>query len=238
MRGFASRSAVCILLALTSCRSSRSDLAESADNSRDAESADTAGAESPGSKSAWSLVCNFDSASAGTIPTGFTPRSGEWSIVEDATAPSPAHALAQTGKSDNNSLNLIVMDDVKQADVELDVKIKAVAGETEQGGGVGWRIHDAKNGYFARISPLEHTFRVYKFIDGEKKQLQSSTVQVTPGWHELRIAMHGDSIRGYFDGRSCITAHDTSFTAAGKVGLWTKSDAQTRFDDLKVGEVH
>jgi hypothetical protein len=227
MRESRARCAACAVLLLAACRSTNSDLDEAS------------AAEAPGSRSTWSLVCNFDSASAGSVPSGFTPRSGEWSIVEDATAPSPTHALAQTGRStDGNALNLIVMDDVKQSDVELDVKMKAVAGEAEQGGGLGWRIHDAKNGYFARVSPLEHTLRVYKFIDGEKKPLQSASVQVAPGWHELRITMHGDTIKGYFDGRSCLTAHDTSFTAPGKVGLWTKSDAQTRFDDLKVGEPH
>jgi hypothetical protein len=128
------------------------------------------------------------------------------------------------------------MDDVKQADVELVVKMKAVSGENDQGGGLAWRISDGKNYYLARFNPLEHNLRVYKVIDGERKQLKSATVQVTAGWHELRITMHGDTIRGYIDGRGYVTANDASFKSAGRVGLWTKSDAETRFDDLKIGE--
>ena len=226
MRSLASRCAVCACLVFAACRSSSSDSAESEASA------------SANSRSAWSLVCNFDTANAGGLPSGFTPWSGEWSIVEDATAPSPAHALGQAGKSAENVLNMIVMDDVKQADVDLDVKMKAVGGEIEQGGGLAWRIHDTRNGYIARLSALEHNFRVYKLIDGEKKQLQSASVHVTPGWHELRITMHGDTIRGYLDGRGCLTAHDTTFSAPGKVGLWSRADAQTHFDDLKIGEPH
>lgn len=226
MQSLASRCAACACLLLFACRSSSSDFAESS------ESAST------GSRPAWSLVCSFDSANAGTVPTGFTAWSGEWSIVEDPTSPSPTHALAQTGKSAENVVNMIVMDDVKQADVDLDVKLKTVGGEADQGGGLAWRLHDTRNGYVARLSPVEHNLRIYKLIDGEKKQLQSASVHVTNGWHELRITMHGDTIRGYLDGSGCITARDTTFSAPGKVGLWTRADAQTHFDDLKIGETH
>jgi hypothetical protein len=209
---------------LAACRSS-SELAESS------------AAESANAKGTWSLVCNFDSVATGVVPTGFTPRSGEWSVVEDTTAPSPMHAFAQTGKNTESAANLVLMDDVKQADIELSVKLKPVAGETEQGGGLAWRVHDTRNYYMARFNPLEKNFRVFKVIDGERKQLQSASVQLSPGWHEMRITMHGDTIKGYIDGRGYLTARDSSFGAPGKVGLWTRADAQTRFDDLKIGDV-
>lgn len=225
MRSFPARPALCACLLLSACGAPASNLGESS------------ALESSSSKAAWSLVCNFDTVATGVVPTGFTPRSGEWTVVEDTSSPSPQHAFAQTGKGTESAFNLVVMDDVKQSDVELVVKMKAVAGETDQGGGLAWRISDAKNYYLARFNPLERNVRVYKVIDGERKQLQSATVQVTPGWHELRITMRGDTIKGYLDGRGCFTVRDSSFGAPGKVGLWTKADAQTRFDDLKIGEV-
>jgi hypothetical protein len=230
MRWFSAACVLCTGLtagfALGACRSSSS------------ETLDNPAAEPASAKAAWSLVCNFDTVAPGTVPTGFSPRSGDWSVVDDPTAPSPTHALGQIGKSGENAFNLVVMDDVKQSDVELAVKMKAVAGDTDQGGGLAWRISDPKNYYLARFNPLERNFRIYKVIDGERKQLQSASVQVTPGWHELRVTMRGDTIKASIDGHGTVTARDTSFSAAGKVGLWTKSDAQTRFDDLKIGDVH
>jgi hypothetical protein len=226
MRCFSASCALCACLCFAACRSNSS------------ETLDERAAEPASAKAAWSLVCNFDTAAAGSVPTGFSPRSGDWSVVDDATAPSPTRALAQTAKSTESAFNLVVMDDVKQADVELAVKMKAVAGDTDQGGGLAWRISDAKNYYLARFNPLERNFRIYKVIDGERKQLQSTNVQTVAGWHELRVTMRGDTIKASIDGHGTVTARDTSFSAAGKVGLWTKSDAQTHFDDLKVGEVH
>ena len=137
-----------------------------------------------------------------------------------------------------SAFNLVWMDDVKQADVDLAVKIKSAAGEIDQGGGLAWRVHDARNYYVARYNPLEHNLRIYKVIDGERKQLQSANVPLSSGWHDLRVTMRGDTIRTYIDGSPYATARDSSFVGAGKVGLWTKSDAQTHFDDLRIGELH
>jgi hypothetical protein len=222
-----SRSACAILASalVGACKSAASD----ADGS---ESAAT------NSKSTWSLVCNFDAATPGSLPSGFSISSGEWSVVEDPTAPSPTHAIAQTGKAAESAFNLVLMDDVKQADVDLAVRLKPSAGDIDQGGGLAWRVHDARNYYVARYNPLEHNFRVYKVIDGERKQLQSASVQLSAGWHDMRVTMHGETIRAYIDGNPYLSAHDASFVGAGKVGLWTKSDAQTHFDDLRVGELH
>jgi hypothetical protein len=226
MRWFSAGCALCACLLSVACKSNSS------------ESLETTAAEAASAKAAWSVVCNFDTASPGSVPTGFSPRSGDWSVVDDATAPSPSRALAQTSKSAESAFNLLVMDDVKQSDVELAVKLKAVAGDADQGGGLAWRISDAKNYYLARFNPLERNFRLYKVIDGERKQLQTANVPAVAGWHELHVTMRGDTIKASIDGHGTVTARDTSFSAAGKVGLWTKADAQTHFDDLKVGEAH
>jgi hypothetical protein len=62
--------------------------------------------------------------------------------------------------------------------------------------------------------------------------LQSATIRRTEGWHRLRVAMSGDRIECYFDGRKYLDVRDSTFKEAGKIGLWTKADAQTHFDDL------
>lgn len=230
-----------VLLLCAACTTPRSGEAgepgQSGEAGASGESADTRAAlANAAQRSGWSVVCNFDAAAVGAVPTGFTKKSGEWSVVEDASSPSPTRALAQTAKSQASTFNLVLLDDVKQADVDLWVKLKPVTGEEDQGGGLVWRTNDAKNYYLARWNPLEKNFRVYKVVDGERKQLDSAKVDVGSGWREMRVTMRGESIKGWLDGRALLSARDSTFPEAGKVGLWTKSDAQTYFDDLKVGE--
>jgi hypothetical protein len=52
-------------------------------------------------------------------------------------------------------------------------------------------------------------------------------------WHSFRADMRGDHVKVYFDDKKLIDVHDSRFTAAGKVGVWTKADSRTLFDDLR-----
>jgi hypothetical protein len=169
------------------------------------------------------------------LPSGFTPSSGTWSIVDDATAPSARRVLEQTAASATGDFNLILGPTEDSADIEIGVKVCAVAGEIDQGGGIVWRARDARNYYVARVNPLESNLRVFKVVDGVRQQIESADVSVAPGWHELGCTMRGDSIQCSLDGRVLLRARDTAFAGAGRVGLWTKADAKTRFDDLSFG---
>jgi hypothetical protein len=114
--------------------------------------------------------------------------------------------------------------------------MKALAGEDDQGGGLVWRAKDGANYYIARFNPLEDNYRVYKVVDGARKQLGSADFKAAPGWHTLRVVMSADHIVCYLDGEKRLDVTDSTFKEAGKVGLWTKSDAQTHFDDLTTRE--
>ena len=118
------------------------------------------------------------------------------------------------------------------------VSFKAVKGEKDQGGGLVWRYQDANNYYVARMNPLEDNFRVYKVVGGKRsKEFQSADVKVPAGeWHTLKIKHVGDHIECFLDGKKHLDVKDDSIDKAGKVGLWTKADAQTYFDNLKVSE--
>ncbi|MCS6859990.1 MAG: DUF1080 domain-containing protein [Abditibacteriales bacterium] len=177
---------------------------------------------------------SFDADKTDAIPPGFTNAVGEWKVVADNTAPSKPNVLAQRGKSERTTFNVTLIRDTNYKDVDISVKMKAVAGQMDQGGGVVWRAKDAKNYYIARYNPLEDNYRVYKVKDGKRTQLQSADIKRTDGWHTLRVTMQDDHIQGYYDGKKYLDCKDSTFKDAGKVGLWTKADAQTHFDDLTV----
>jgi hypothetical protein len=124
-------------------------------------------------------------------------------------------------------------------DVEISVAFKANAGKKDQGGGVVWRYQDADNYYVARMNPLEDNFRVYKVVAGKRSaEFRDAEVKIPPGeWHTLSVKMSGDKIECFVDGKKYLDAKDDTFAKAGKVGLWTKADAQTSFDTFRVKEL-
>jgi hypothetical protein len=121
-------------------------------------------------------------------------------------------------------------------DLELSVKMKAIAGKEDRGGGLIWRAKDSKNYYVARFNPLEGNYRLYKVDKGKRTLLKSADVKQTDGWHTLTITMKGHFIQCDYDGKKVLEAKDSTFQSAGQIGLWTKADAQSHFDDLTVSE--
>jgi hypothetical protein len=166
--------------------------------------------------------------------TGVGPGS-VWKVMEDPTV-AGGKTLAQTSPEGANSLfNLCVAEDASFTDVDIELALKAVAGKKDQGGGPVWRYKDANNYYVARVNPLEDNYRVYKVVNGKRTQLGSADVK-TPAekWHRLRVVHHGDHIQCFLNGKPMLDVRDGTFATAGNVGLWTKADAVTRFDDLRV----
>jgi hypothetical protein len=177
---------------------------------------------------------NFDADKAGEIAKGFTSDAGKWEVVADETAPSKPNALAQLAKSSGPTFNITLANDTNYKDVDVTVKMKAIAGGTDQGGGIAWRAKDAKNYYVARFNPLEDNYNLYHVLNGRRSEIKGSKVKSTPGWHTLRVTMTGDHIQCYLDGQKHLDAKDSTFKEGGKIGLWSKSDAQSYFDDLEV----
>jgi len=177
------------------------------------------------------------------VPKGWTAaKTGDgegsvWKVTADDTAPSKkGFVLAQTAESPKAMFNLCVLDDSSLKDLQVSVAFKAVKGKVDQGGGIVWRYQDASNYYVARYNPLEENFRLYKVVAGARKQLATKDEFPLKGgeWHTLQIAMEGDKIECKIDGKQIFEAKDSEFPKPGKVGLWTKADAQTYFDLFKV----
>lgn len=177
---------------------------------------------------------NFDAEKAGAIAAGFTNEVGEWKVVADNSAPSKPNVLAQLAKNERPVFNVALASETSYMNVDIAVKFKAIAGVIDQGGGLVWRARDSKNYYIARYNPLENNFRVYKVEAGRRTQLGTSEIKGSEGWHILRVKMTGDHIECSYDGKKYLEVNDSTFKEAGKIGLWTKADAQTHFDDLTV----
>lgn len=170
----------------------------------------------------------FENDSEGSIAAGFHAAAGNWVVVKTNTG----KALEQTAANSNATFNLALVEKTYVKDLDLSVKFTAIAGKLDQGGGVVWRARDAKNYYIVRFNPLEDNFRVYKVLDGKRIQLGSADIPNSPGVHSVRAVMKGKDITCYYDEKKYLEVADEAFSSAGMIGLWTKSDARTRFDDL------
>ena len=188
-------------------------------------------------------VWSFDKDAVGSVPAGWevweTAGRGTpavWKVVAEPSAPSAPNAIAITEvKNRGRTYNLLIAKDTHYKDVEIGLMVKAGTGKEDQGGGPLWRARDADNYYFARWNPLENNFRVYFVKNGRRVQLGSANVKADAKvWHKIEIEHVGNRIEAEFDGKTLITLEDSTFLEAGRIGLWTKADAATVFDDLEV----
>lgn len=180
-----------------------------------------------------SRTWDFDADRPNRIADGFTNESGTW-VVRPAEGKNLV--LAQTAESDDATFNVALASGTSYKDLDLSVRLKAVAGKNDRGGGLVWRAKDAKNYYIARYNPLEDNFRVYKVEAGKRTMFADAKVPGDTAWHTLRVTMSGPKIACYLDGKKYLDADDSTFPDAGRIGVWSKSDAQSYFDDLTVSE--
>jgi hypothetical protein len=172
----------------------------------------------------------FDEAPTGRMAAGFTAEVGIWVVVKSDSG----HALAQQSANDKTTFNIALATKTSAKDLILSVRMKAVAGKIDQGGGLVWRAKDARNYYLARYNPLEDNYRVYKVVDGKRTQLASADIPHAAGWHTLLVVTTGDHILCSYDGNAYLDVRDAAFADAGRIGLWSKADAQSEFDDLSL----
>ena len=182
---------------------------------------------------------NFDNDKAGAMPAGWvagvTGRgSPKWAIEADASAPSKPHVLRQSG---SGTFPYCVLKASSLVDGYVEVKFKPLTGREDQAGGVVWRFKDGDNYYVARANALENNVSLYYTEGGSRKTLKYVDAPV-PGntWHTLRVEFAGTSIKVVLDGKQYIDYKDSHIAGAGAVGVWTKADSVTAFDDFSYGQ--
>jgi hypothetical protein len=141
--------------------------------------------------------------------------------------------LAQTAETQPWAVALL--EDRRYADVDVTVRWKPISGKEDQTGGIIFRAKDAKNYYLVRANSLEDNFRLYTMTDGKRGQIASTKVEAPKvgQWHTMRVVAKGKKLQAYLDGKLLIDHEDANF-AEGYVGLWTKADSVTEFDDLEI----
>jgi hypothetical protein len=181
---------------------------------------------------------NFDDLKTGAPPPGWTAtKTGKgdpkWQVVADDSAPSKPNVLKQSGEA---TYPVCIKDDTSVKNGFVEVKFKPLSGKEDQAGGVIWRCQDAENYYIARANALEDNVTIYHTVKGKRTEKKRAGMKVSSNeWHTLRVDFHGSHFTVSFDGKKALEWQDDTFKDAGKVGLWTKADSVTLFDDFHFG---
>jgi hypothetical protein len=188
--------------------------------------------------SSYAETISFDTDAVGSLPDSWvegvtgrgTPR---WTVERDASAPSKPNVLKQSG---SGTFPWCVRHKTSIEDGFVEVKFKALAGIEDRAGGVVWRWKDADNYYVARANALENNVSLYYTEAGRRRTLKYADAPVPANaWHTLRVEFSARHIRVALNGKTYIQLDDNHIAGPGAVGIWTKADSVTAFDDFSYG---
>lgn len=203
----------------------------------------------PEETAAWGQTrkIDFERETVGQPPAGFSfghtakvGAPGKWVVQEDQGG----KFLAQLDPDRTRSrFPVAVLDDLTANDIDLSVRFRPVSGEVDQAAGLVWRYQDEDNYYIVRANAREDNVVLYKVENGRRTDLPLKGEGRTYGkkapvpsgeWSTLRLVATGNRFEVYLNGSKLYEVEDSTFTGAGKVGVWTKADSVTHFDDLTV----
>jgi hypothetical protein len=185
-----------------------------------------------------SELVDFDTDAVGSAPAGWISGvtgqgAGRWTVEKEPSAPSPPNVLKQSGAGD---FPWCVRRGATIADGYVEVKFMAISGQKDQAGGVVWRWKDGDNYYVARANALENNVSLYYTQNGRRITIKYVDAPVPKNqWHTLRVEFTGEHMRVALDGTFYIDVNDGHIAGTGAIGVWTKADSVTVFDDFRFG---
>lgn len=190
---------------------------------------------------------DFTDDTVGQPPRGFefgrtagVGAPGRWLVQADGANKYLVQADPDATRS---RFPVAVVAGLTAAAVDLSVRFRPVSGRIDQAAGLVWRYQDENNYYIVRANALEDNVVLYKVEKGRRTDLPvtgegrtyGKKIEVPAGqWSTLRVVAAGHRFDVYFNGAKLYEVEDRTFGAAGKVGVWTKADSVTQFDDLTI----
>lgn len=186
-------------------------------------------------------MIQIDQMTVGKPPPGFSfartgrGTQGEWTVVKDPTAKTGLAIEQSSTDTTDYRFPLAFPTTLSVKNVKAEIRFKAVSGKVDRAAGIAVRMGDPDNYYIARANALEDNVRFYRVVAGKRQQLGTANLRVTSGdWHTLTLEAQGQRFALAFDGAKLFEVTDNTFTEAGGVALWTKSDSVTRFDLMTI----
>ena len=160
-------------------------------------------------------------------------------VLQNNEAPSAPHVFAQLkNRGYFTDFNVVLVGETTTTDFDLKVSFLPIAGKADMGGGLIWRARDHQNYYITRANPLEQNIRFYRVVNGVRHKLANfNHIVSVKTWHTLQVVARGKHFQIFFNEQPVFNVSDETFQEGGEIGLWTKADAVTYFDDLQLSIV-
>ena len=194
---------------------------------------------------------DFEEMDVGAQPTGFsTALTGKgspatWVIEVHGAATGVSKVLTQRSNEETNyRFPVCIFENFVSKNVALTVRFKPISGQIDQAAGLVWRYQDANNYYVVRANALEDNVVLYKMKDGKRSDLKptgswpfaygKSAPVPREQWSTLRVIVMGAKFAVYLNDEYLFDVKDETFPGGGRVGLWTKADSVTSFDNFTI----
>ena len=172
----------------------------------------------------------FEAKDKSKLPSTWSAETSKWETASD-----DANTVLKMVSNEGSAFNIAVVKNLYYQNLELEARVKAMSGSEDQGGGLVWRYLDRNNYYIIRANPLENNIRLYKVVDGKRKQLESKEIKIETGERfTIKVSANKNEIDCYYNGEKIFSSSDDTFPGAGAVGFWSKADAVSLFDDLTI----
>lgn len=121
-------------------------------------------------------------------------------------------------------------------DGEISVRFKLVAGQLDQCAGILFNLKPNGDYLTVRFNGKEDNVVLWTFNQGKrsfvKKGSENVPLQMNQ-WHTLQISVKGTNLQASLNGKHLLD-YTLAEPVSGKVGLWSKTDSVSYFDDFTV----
>jgi hypothetical protein len=204
---------------------------------------------------------------SGAEPTRFVPLVGNWVVAVDSghkvvlvdgrewKRGQPANGLADKARAIYGSRHEEFIDNVKAfayfpiavaKDVddfqngEISMRFKLVGGTLDRCAGILFNVKPNGDYLTVRFNGTEDNLVLWKFEQGKRSFVKKGVENVPIAmntWHDMKIVVKGTQLEGWLDGRKLLD-YTLPAPVTGKVGLWSKTDSMSEFDDFGVRASH
>jgi Laminin G domain len=200
---------------------------------------------------------------SGHDSTKFLAVVGNWSIVDDGgnkvlgvdgrqwLRGQPAGGLAQNARAIYGSRHEEFIDNVKAfayfpyavaKDVDdfhdgtISMRFKLVAGQLDSCAGILFNLKPNGDYLTVRFNGKEDNVVLWTFVKGKRSFVKKGTENVPlqlNTWHSLEITVKGTNLQASLDGKHLLD-YTLAEPVSGRVGVWSKTDSVSYFDQYTV----
>jgi len=160
---------------------------------------------------------------------------GRWTVVTDATAVDGLAIEHVSTDQHEDRYPLAIYKPLAPENLVIWARFKIISG-TMLSAGLALSVRSPETYYAVSASALEQRVDLLLVANGKVKHIEgASDVSIEKDrWHMLKVTLDDDHFVVALDGRVLFTTYDRGRMKGGRIGLWTREDNVTRFDQIEI----